>query len=69
MDLVTVFALFVFMLSLQCFCVLPFSSVNKDLYYRRRILLGAATLRGYMISLLALAADRIAVSCVKGSFT
>jgi len=27
-----VFALFVFMLSLLCFCVLPFSSVNKDLY-------------------------------------
>jgi len=32
MDLVAVFALFVFMLSLLCFCVLPFSSVNKDLY-------------------------------------
>ena len=35
MDLVavfTVFALFVFMLSLLCFLVLPFSSVNKDLY-------------------------------------
>ena len=26
-----VFALFVFMLSLLCFCVLPFSSANKDL--------------------------------------
>jgi len=35
MDLVAVFAvfaLFVFMLSLLCFCVLPFFSVNKDLY-------------------------------------
>jgi len=32
MDLVAVFALFVFMLSLLCFCVLPFTSVNKDLY-------------------------------------
>ena len=35
MDLVAVyavFALFVFMLSLLRFCVLPFSSVNKDLY-------------------------------------
>jgi len=35
MDLVAVFAvfaLFVFMLSLLCFCVLPFSLVNKDLY-------------------------------------
>ena len=34
-DLVAVFAvfaLFVFMLSLLYFCVLPFSSVNKDLY-------------------------------------
>jgi len=27
-----VLALFVFMLSLLCFCVLPFSSENKDLY-------------------------------------
>jgi len=27
-----VFALFVFMLTLLCFCVLPFFSVNKDLY-------------------------------------
>jgi len=36
MDLVAVyavFALFVFMLLLLYFCVLPFSSVNKDLYY------------------------------------
>ena len=35
MDLVavfTVFTLFVFMLSLLCSCVLPFSSVNKDLF-------------------------------------
>jgi len=32
MDIVAVFALFVFMLLLLCFCVLPFSSVNKDLY-------------------------------------
>jgi len=35
LDLVAVFAvsaLFVFVLSLLCFCVLPFSSVNKDLY-------------------------------------
>ena len=35
MDLVAVFAvfaLFVFMLSLLCFCVIPFFSVNKDLY-------------------------------------
>jgi len=36
MDLVAVFAvlaLFVFMLTLLCFCVLPsFLSVNKDLY-------------------------------------
>ena len=32
MDLVAVFALFVFMLMLLCFCVLPFFSVNKDLY-------------------------------------
>ena len=32
MDLVAVFALFVFMLSLLCFYVLPFPSVNKDLY-------------------------------------
>ena len=32
MDLVAVFALFVFMLSLLCFCVLPSYSVNKDLY-------------------------------------
>ena len=34
-HLVAVFAvvaLFVFKLSLLCFCVLPFSSVNKDLY-------------------------------------
>jgi len=30
MDLVVVFALFVFMLALLCFCVLPFFSVNKD---------------------------------------
>jgi len=35
MDLVAifaVFALFVFTLTLLCFCVLPFFSVNKDLY-------------------------------------
>jgi len=31
-DLVAVFTLFVFMLSLLCFCVLPFSSANKHLY-------------------------------------
>jgi len=37
MDLVAVFALFVFMLSLLCFCVLPFSSVNKDLYNIYRV--------------------------------
>ena len=33
LDLVVVFALFVFMLTLLCFCVLPFFSVDKDLYY------------------------------------
>jgi len=32
MDFVAVFTLFVFTLSLLCFRVLPFSSVNKDLY-------------------------------------
>ena len=32
MDLVVVFALFVFMLALLCFCVATFFSVNKDLY-------------------------------------
>jgi len=31
-DLAAVFTLFVFMLSLLCFCVLPFSSANKHLY-------------------------------------
>jgi len=31
-DVFAVFALFVFMLSLLCFSLLPFSSVNKDLY-------------------------------------
>jgi len=34
-DLVAVFALFVFMLTLLYFCVLPFYSVNKDSYQRR----------------------------------
>jgi len=34
MDLVVVFALFVFMLALLCFCVQPFFSVNKDLYIK-----------------------------------
>ena len=33
------FALFVFMLSLLCFCVRPFSSVYKDLYKRAPFLL------------------------------
>ena len=32
MDLIAVFALFVFMLALPCFRVLPFFSMNKDLY-------------------------------------
>jgi len=32
MDLVVVFALFVFMLALLCFCVATVFSVNKDLY-------------------------------------
>jgi len=32
MDLVVVFALFVFMLPLPCFCVATVFSVNKDLY-------------------------------------
>jgi len=32
MDLVVVFALFVFMLALLCFCVADVFSVNKDLY-------------------------------------
>jgi len=31
-DLVVVFALFVFMLVLVCFCVSTFFSANKDLY-------------------------------------
>jgi len=38
MDLVAVFAvfaLFVIVLSLLCFCVLPFSSVNKYLYKKQ----------------------------------
>ena len=42
MDLVAVFAvvaLFVFMLALLCFCVLPFSSVNKDLYIGPKLIL------------------------------
>jgi len=34
MDLVAVFALFVLLFSLLCFCAPPFSSVNKDLYKR-----------------------------------
>ena len=34
MDLVVVFALFVFMLALLCFCVATAFSVNKDLYTR-----------------------------------
>jgi len=33
MDLIAVFALFVFTLTLLCFSVLPFFSVNKDLYF------------------------------------
>jgi len=32
MDLVVVFALFVFMLALLCFCVAAVFTVNKDLY-------------------------------------
>ena len=32
MDLIVVFALFVFMLALLCFCVATIFSVNKDLY-------------------------------------
>jgi len=32
MDLVKFFALFVFMLTLLCFCVAAVFSVNKDLY-------------------------------------
>ena len=32
MDLIVVFALFVFMLPLLCFCVAAVFSVNKDLY-------------------------------------
>jgi len=32
MDLVVVFASFVFMLALLCFCVAAVFSVNKDLY-------------------------------------
>ena len=32
MDLIVVFALFVFMLALLCFCVANVFSVNKDLY-------------------------------------
>jgi len=32
MDLVVVFALFVFMLALLCFCVAAVFSTNKDLY-------------------------------------
>ena len=43
MGLVAVFALFVFMLSLLCFCVLPFSSVNKDLYIITSTLLERST--------------------------
>jgi len=31
-DLIVVFALFVFMLALLCFCVATIFSVNKDLY-------------------------------------
>ena len=34
MDVVAVFALFAFMLTLLCFCMLPFLSVNKDLYIK-----------------------------------
>ena len=34
MDLVVVFALFVFMLALLCFCVATVFSANKDLYTR-----------------------------------
>ena len=33
MDLVIVFALFVFMLALLCFCDATVFSANKDLYY------------------------------------
>ena len=34
MDLVVVFALFVFMLALLCFCVATVFSANKDLYIK-----------------------------------
>ena len=34
MDLVVVFALFVFMLALLCFCVATVFSTNKDLYIK-----------------------------------
>jgi len=36
MDLVVVFALFVFMLALLCFCVATVFSVNKDLYIKEK---------------------------------
>jgi len=42
MDLVVVFALFVFMLALLCFCVATVFSVNKDLYNRPHLLLRIA---------------------------
>jgi len=51
MDLVVVFALFVFMLALLCFCVATVFSANKDLYNNyKRVPYPSTTRRNYIAS-------------------